>query len=56
MRDVGLYARVGRVADSGNCAWASKIFKHSGSVGMKKEATLEGNMILRGLGELRLID
>ena len=50
MRDIGPYARVGRVADHENCTWASTIFEHSGSVQVKKKATLtisEGSMILR---------
>ena len=59
MRDVGPYARVGRVVDCENCAWASAIFECSGSVRMKKKATLtisEGSTILRGLAELHLIN
>jgi hypothetical protein len=59
MRDVGPYASVGRVADRENCAWVSTIFMHSGSVWVKKKATLticEGSTILRGLTELRSID
>jgi hypothetical protein len=32
VRDVGPYARVGRVADRENCAWVSTIFMRSGSV------------------------
>ena len=59
MHDVGPYTRVGRVADRENCAWASAIFKRSGSIRVKKKATLtisEGSMIFRGLAELRLID
>ena len=47
------------VADRENCAWASAIFERSGSITVKKKATLtisEGSMILRGLAELRLID
>ena len=59
MRDVGPYTRVGRVADCENCAWASVIFYHSGSIQVKKKATLtisKGSMILRGLAELHLID
>jgi hypothetical protein len=32
VRDVGPYARVGRVADRENCAWVSTIFVRSGSV------------------------
>jgi hypothetical protein len=55
MRDVGPYARVGRVADRENCAWVSTIFVRSGS----KKATLtirEGSTILRGLTELCSID
>ena len=53
------YTRVGRVADRENCAWASAIFERSGSIQVKKKATLtvsEGSTILRGLAELRLID
>ena len=59
VRDVDPYTRVGRVADGENCTWASTIFKRSGSIWVKKKATLtisEGSMILRGLAELRLID
>ena len=59
MCDVGPYTRVGRVADRENYAWASTIFEHSGSIRVKKKATLtisKGSMILRGLAELRLID
>ena len=59
MRDVGPYTRVGRVADRENCMWASAIFERSGSVRVKKKATLtisEGSTILRGLAELRLVD
>ena len=59
MRDVGPYTRVGRVADRENCAWASVIFERSGSIRVKKKATLtisEHNTILRGLAELRLVD
>ena len=40
MRDVGPYARVGRVADHENCTWVSVIFECSGSVRVKKKATL----------------
>ena len=57
--DVGPYTRVGRVADREICAWASAIFKRSGSIRMKKKTTLtisKGSMILRGIKELRLID
>ena len=50
---VGPYARVGRVADRENCVcyWASAIFKHSGSIRVKKAilAISEGSIILRGL-------
>ena len=59
MRDVGPYTRVGRVADRENYAWASAVFKCSGSIRVKKKATLtisEGSTILRGIAELRLID
>ena len=59
MRDVGPYTRVGRVADRENCAWASAIFERSGSIRVKKKATLtvsEGSTILSDLAELRLID
>ena len=59
MRDIGPYTRVGRVADRENCMWASTILEHSGSIAVKKKATLtisEGSTILRGLTELRLID
>ena len=59
MRDVGPYTRVGRVADRENCTWASAIFEHSGSIWVKKKATLtisEGSTILRGIAELRLIN
>ena len=59
MRDVGPYTRVGRVADCENCAWASAIFERSGSIRVKKKATLtisERSTILRGLAELRLVD
>ena len=59
MRDVGRYTRVGRVADRENCVWPIAIFKRSGSIWVKKKATLtisEGSMILRGLAELHLID
>ena len=59
MRDIGPYTRVGRVADRENCAWASVIFERSGSIRVKKKATLtvsEGSTILRGVAELRLID
>ena len=48
-----------RVADRENCAWASTIFECSGSMQVKKTATLivsEGSTILRGLAELHLID
>ena len=55
--------RVGRegwyMVDRENCAWASAIFERSGSIRVKKKATLtvsEGSTILRGLAELRLID
>ena len=47
------------MADRENCAWASAIFECSGSIRVKKKATLtvsEGSTILRGLTELRLID
>ena len=57
--DVGPYTRVGRVADRENCAWASAIFEHSGSIRVGMKATLiinEGSMIHRGLAELRFID
>ena len=57
--DVGPYARVGRVVDCENCAWVSTILEHSGSVWVKKKATLtisEESTILRGLAELCLID
>ena len=40
VQDIGPYARVGRVAARENCVWASAIFKHSGSVWVKKKATL----------------
>ena len=56
---MGPCARVGRVVDRENCVWASTIFKHSGSIRLKKKATLtisEGSTILRGITELRLID
>ncbi len=59
MRDVGPYTWVGRVADRENCAWASTIFERSGSIWVKKKATLtinEGSTILTGLATLRLID
>ena len=59
MRDVGPYTRVGRVAGRENYAWVSTIFKHSGSILVKKKATLtssEGSTILRGLAEPCLID
>ena len=59
MCDVGPYTRVGRVADHENCTWASTIFERSGSIRVKKKATLtisERSMILRGLAELRLVD
>ena len=59
MCDVGPYTRVGRVVDSENCASASMIFERSGSIPVKKKATLivsEGSTILRDLAELRLID
>ena len=45
--------------DRENCAWVSAIFECSGSIWMKKKATLiisEGSTILRGLAELCLID
>ena len=47
------------MTDCENFAWASMIFEHSGLIRVKKKATLtisKGNMILRGLAELRLID
>ena len=47
------------MADRENCAWASAIFERSGSIQVKKKATLtvsKGSTILRGLTELRLID
>ena len=47
------------MADGENCTWASTIFERSGSIWVKKKATLtisEGSTILRGLAELRLID
>ena len=59
MRDVGPYTRVGRVVGRENYAWVSTIFKRSGSILVKKKATLtssEGSTILRGLAELCLID
>ena len=59
MCDVDPYTRVGRVADRENCVWVSTIFERSGSIKVKKKATLtisEGSTILRGLAELRLID
>ena len=55
MRNVGPYTRVGRVEDRENGAWASTIFKHSGSIQVRSKAALiinEGSMILRGLAEL----
>ena len=59
MHDVGPYTRVGRVADRENCMWASVIFERSGSIRVKKKATLtisEGSSTLRDSAELRLID
>ena len=59
MHDVGPYTRLGREVDHESCAWASTTFNRSGSIRMKKKATLtisEGSMILRGLTELHLID
>ena len=56
---MGPYTKVGRVADRENYTWASVIFECSGSIRMKKKATLtisEGSTILRGIAELRLID
>ena len=47
------------MADRENCLWACAIFERSGSIAVKKKATLtisEGSTILRGLAELRLID
>ena len=47
------------MVDRENCTWASAIFERSGSVRVKKKATLtiiEGSMILRGLAGLRLFD
>ena len=47
------------MADRKNCACASAIFERSGSIRVKKKATLtisEGSTILRGLAELRLVD
>ncbi len=40
MRDVGPYTRIGRVANHENCMWASAIFERSGSIQVKKKATL----------------
>ena len=51
--------RVERVADHENYAWASAIFEHSGSIRVRRKATLiinKGRTILRGLAELRFID
>ena len=64
MRDVAhilgyMYIPVGRVADRENCAWASAIFERSGSIAVRKKATLtisEDSTILIGIAELRLID
>ena len=59
MHDEGPYTRVGRVADRENCVWASAIFEHSGSMQVKKTATLiisEGSTILGGPTELHLIN
>ena len=50
---LGPYTRVGRVADRENCAWASAIFKHSGSVQKATPTISEGSTIL---AELHLID
>ena len=47
------------MADHENYVWASAIFEYSGSISVKKKATLiisEGSTILRGLAELWLID
>ena len=59
VQNVGPYTRVGRVADHENYTCVSVIFERSGSVWVKKKATLvinEGSMILRGLAALYLID
>ena len=47
------------MVDHENCSWASVIFECSGSIQVKKKATMtisEGSTILSGLVELRLID
>ena len=47
------------MADCENCAWASAIFEPSGSIWVKKKATLtisKGSTIHRDLAELCLID